>query len=40
MNFTIPGTTEGPGLNTHKVGALKAPSGGAVNMHKIKDRSR
>src|SRR5271166_6030956 len=29
-------TIEEPGLDTHKVGTLEAPSGGAVNMHKIK----
>ena len=29
-------TIEEPGLDTHKVGTLEAPSGGAVNMHTIK----
>ena len=36
MNSIIPGTIEEPGLDTHKVGTLEAPSGGAVNMHTIK----
>ena len=35
MNSIIPGTIEEPGLDTHKVGTLEAPSG-AVNMHTIK----
>ena len=36
MNSIIPGTIEEPGLDTHEVGTLEAPSGGAVNMHTIK----
>src|SRR5271166_1220368 len=36
MNIVIPGTIEEPGVDTHKVGTLEAPSGGAVNMHTIK----
>jgi hypothetical protein len=38
MNSIIPGTIEA-GLDTHKVGTLEAPSGGAVNMHTIKSLS-
>ena len=36
MNSIILETIEEPGLDTHKVGTLEAPSGGAVNMHTIK----
>src|SRR5271165_3148649 len=35
MNYIFPGTIEEPALETRKAGTLKAPSGGAVNMHTI-----
>src|SRR5271157_6272816 len=36
MKYITPGTIQEQGLDTHKVSTLEAPSGGAVNMHKIK----
>src|ERR1700741_482351 len=36
MNIIIPGTSEEPGLDTHKVGAFEALPGGTAPMHSIK----